>query len=107
MVQTTHTVEGLKGLIKEGGTKRRKAVKRLIEDLGGTLEAYYYAFGETDLYIVADMPDNVSTTAGSLISNVAGASKVKVTVLITPEEVDQATDLAKEKMAAYRPPGKE
>jgi len=51
------------------------------------------------------MPDNVSTTAGSLIGNAAGTSKVNVTVLITPEEVDQATDLARKKMAAYRPPG--
>ena len=55
--------------------------------------------------MIMDLPDNVRATAVSLIGNAAGAIKARVTVLITPEEVDQATDLAKEKMAAYRPPG--
>ena len=95
----------MKGLVKEGGSSRREAVARLVESLGGTVEAYYYAFGDTDVHIIMDLPDNVIATAGSLISNVTGTSKVKITVLITPEEVDQATDLAKEKMVAYRPPG--
>ena len=103
---TSYTVEGLKGLIKEGGSKRREAVAQALKSLGGTLEAYYYAFGGTDLFIIMDLPDNVSATAASLVSNVAGTSKIETIVLITPKEVDQAADLAKEKMAAYRPPGR-
>ena len=95
----------MKGLIKEGGSSRREAGEQAIKSLGGTVEAYYFAFGDTDVYMIMDMPDNVSATAISLIANAAGTSKVTATVLITPEEVDQATDLAKEKMAAYRPPG--
>ena len=77
-----------------------------MKALGGTLEAMYYAFGDTDIYLIVDLPDNVAATAASLMGNVPGTSTVTFTVLITPEEVDQATDLAKEKMAAYRPPGR-
>ena len=107
LMQGTYTAEGVKGILKEGGTGRRDAAERLTEGMGGTLEAHYFAFGDTDVYFIMDAPDNVIVTAASLIGNAAGTSTVTFTVLLTPEEVDQATDLAKEKMAAYRPPGQE
>ena len=105
LFQGTLTDTGLKGILNEGGTSRWKAVEALAKSLGGTLESYYYAFGDPDLFVVMDLPDNVSATAGSLIANAAGTTKIKTTVLITLEEVDQATDLAKKTSAAYRPPG--
>ncbi len=97
-----YTEEGLKGLLKEGGSSRREAVVLALKGLGGTLEAFYYAFGDTDLFGIAYLPDNVSTIAFTLIINAAGMAKVKTTVLITPEEVDQAT----KKSVEYRPPGR-
>lgn len=97
----SYTEEGLKGLLKEGGSKRREPVEQLFESLGGRLEAYYFAFGDDDFYIIADLPDNVSSTAGSLVVNASGAVKVKIVVLLTPEEVDQAV----KKTVEYRPPG--
>ena len=103
--RASYTVEGLKGLLKEGGVSRREAVAKAIESLGGTLEAFYFAFGDTDVYYIADYPDNATATATSIVGNAAGTSKTTITVLVTPEEVDQATDLAKEKMGVYRPPG--
>ena len=105
LFRCNYTVEGLKGLIKEGGSKRKEAVSQAFKAMGGTVKAYYYAFGCTDLFIIVDLPDNVSATAASLVGNAAGTSKIEITVLIPPEEVDQAVELAKEKMAAYRPPG--
>jgi uncharacterized protein with GYD domain len=105
LCQAVYTEKGLQGLLKEGGLARRAAVEQAIQAVGGTMEAFYYAFGETDVFFIADYPDNVTTAAASLVGNAAGTSKVTYTVLITPEEVDQATELAKEKMAAYRPPG--
>jgi uncharacterized protein with GYD domain len=95
----------LKGLLKEGGSSRWKALEKLAKSLGGTLESYYYAFGDLDFYITMDLPSNVGAVAGSLIGNAAGTTNTKTTVLITLKEMDQATDLAKEKIAAYRPPG--
>lgn len=103
--RASYTVEGLKGLLQEGGSRRREAIAQAFKALGGTLEALYYAFGDTDVYFIVDMPDNMTATAASLVGNAAGTSKVTYTVLITPEEVDQAVDLANEKTAAYRPPG--
>jgi uncharacterized protein with GYD domain len=102
----TLTGEGLEGVLKEGGTNRGKAVQKLAESLGGTMESYYYAFGDPDLYVVMDLPDHLSAAAASLIANAAGTTNIKTTVLITLDEVDQITDLVKEKTAAYRPPGR-
>ena len=93
--------EGLKGLIKEGGTSRRAVVEKMVKSLGGKLEVFYYAFGETDLYVIADMPDNVSAAALSLIVAASGAVTLNTTVLMTPEEMDQAA----KKTPSYRPPG--
>lgn len=101
-LQASYTEEGLKGLLKEGGSKRRAAVEETIKGLGGKLEAFYYAFGDSDALVIVDVPDHVTATAASLTVNASGAARVKTTVLITPEEVDQAT----KKTVHYRPPGK-
>jgi uncharacterized protein with GYD domain len=96
------TMDGIKGTMKEGGTARKAAVEKAIKSLGGTPEAYYYAFGGTDVVGIADMPDNVSAAAFALLVTVAGGAAVSTTVLLTPEEVDE---IAK-KTGDYRPPGK-
>jgi uncharacterized protein with GYD domain len=101
LFQASYTEAGLKGLLKEGGSKRREAVEQTVKGLGGTLEAFYYAFGDRDVFAIADLPDDVSTTAFSLMVNAAGTAKVKTIVLITPKEVDQAV----KKSVDYRPPG--
>jgi uncharacterized protein with GYD domain len=101
MVQFSYTDEGLAGLMKEGGSGRREATKKLVESLGGTLESYYFAFGEYDGFLVVDGVDNVEMAAAALIGGASGAVKTKTTVLLTPEEVDQAV----KKHGDYRPPG--
>ena len=101
LVQANYTDEGLKGLLKEGGSKRREAVEKAVKGLGGTLESFYYAFGDVDVLGVIDLPDNVSATAFALLVTAGGGATVKTTVLITPEEVDQAA----KKTLDYRPPG--
>ena len=101
LAHVSYTVEGLKGLLKDGGTKRREVVVKLAESLGGKLEAFYYALGEDDLFVIFDFPENVSATSASLIVNASGAAKVKMTALLTPEEVDEAV----KKSVAYSPPG--
>ena len=97
----TYTGEGLKGFLKEGGSKRRDATKQLVESVGGTLEAYYFAFGDNDFYLIADVSDNKSAAAGSLVANASGTVKVKTVVLLTPEEIDEVVKMTVE----YRPPG--
>jgi len=92
--------EGVKGLLKEGGSSRRAVVEKLVESMGGTVEAFYYAFGETDLYVIAELPDNESMTAVALMVAASGAIDIKTTVLITPEEIDEAV----KKTPTYQPP---
>jgi uncharacterized protein with GYD domain len=101
LVQANYVGEGIKGLLKDGGTGRRAAVARLFESVGGKVEAFYYAFGETDLFVVADVPDNVTAAALSLTVNAAGVATAKVTVLLTAEEIDAAA----KKTPSYRAPG--
>jgi uncharacterized protein with GYD domain len=100
--QANYVGEGLKGLLKEGGSSRRAVVEKIIGSMGGKLEAFYYAFGETDLYVIVDMPDNVSVAAFALTIAASGAVTLKTTVLMTPEEIDKAV----KKTPGYRPPGK-
>jgi len=101
LVQASYVGEGLKGLLKEGGSSRKKAVETVIKGMGGTLESFYYAFGEYDVFGIADMPDNVTAAAFSLAINASGAIQARTTVLMTPEEVDEAV----KKTVNFRPPG--
>ena len=101
LVQANYVGEGVKGLLKEGGTSQRAAAEKLVKSLGGTLEAFYYAFGETDAYVIADLPDNASMAAIALTVSASGAATVKTTVLMTPEDIDEAA----KKTPSYRPPG--
>ena len=101
MVTGTYVGEGVKGLLKEGGSSRRAAVQKAVEGLGGKLEVFYYAFGDFDVFGIAAMPDNVTAAAFSLMVNSTGTVNVKTTVLLTPEEVDQVS----KKVVDYRAPG--
>ena len=101
MFRTSYTRSGLKGLLAEGGTGREAALRQTVESAGGELEGFYYAFGDCDLFLIADLPDEAAATALSLNIAAAGALTVSVTVLLTPETVDEAVA----KSVAYRKPG--
>lgn len=101
LAQCNYVGEGVKGLLKEGGSSRRAVVEKLVGSVGGTVDAFYYAFGEIDLYVIADLPDNVTMTTLALLVAASGVITIKTTVLITPEEVDEAA----KKTPSYRPPG--
>lgn len=101
LVEADYTVEGTKGLIKEGGSKRRTAVEAALKSVGGKLEVFYYSFGHRDAIIIADIPDPTSALALSLAVGASGSVTYKTTPLITPEEVDQAA----KKSVGYRAPG--
>lgn len=97
----SYTPEGLRGLLSEGGSGRREAAAQALKSVGGTLEAFYFAFGDDDFYIIVDLPDNVSATAVSFVGNVSGTFRIKTIVLLTPEEVDEAIRMRVD----FRPPG--
>jgi uncharacterized protein with GYD domain len=99
--QASYTADGTKGLLKDGGSKRRATVQQMVEKAGGKLHAFYYAFGEADVYGIAEFPDHATAAALSLTVNASGAVGLRTTVLLTPEEVDAAA----KKSISYRPPG--
>jgi uncharacterized protein with GYD domain len=101
LIKASYTTEGAKGLLKEGGSSRRAAISKLIEGIGGKVEAFYYAYGEDDAYVITDLPDAVSGLAVSLAVNASGAVRLSTIPLITPEEIDAAA----KKSVAYRAPG--
>ena len=101
LIISSLTQQGIRGTLNEGGTARREAIRRATESLGGKLEAYYYAFGQGDLYSIVDLPDNVSAAAASMTVNAAGVTHNTTVVLITPEEMDE---VSKKNVQAYVPP---
>jgi uncharacterized protein with GYD domain len=101
LVKASYSPEGAKGVQGAGGTSRRDAIAKLAEGLGGSLESFYFAFGDTDVYVVLELPDNRTAAAASIAVNAAGAAASEVVVLLTPEDVDAAAKLSVD----YRPPG--
>jgi uncharacterized protein with GYD domain len=99
--QASYTAEGAKGLIKEGGTKRRAAIKQMVEAAGGKLHAFYFAFGKDDVVGITEFPDAATALALSVAVSAAGVVNIRSTVLISTEEMDAAT----KKSVGYRPPG--
>jgi uncharacterized protein with GYD domain len=101
LVRANYKSEGLKGIMKDGGTARRTAVEQMATGFGGRVEAFYFAFGDTDAFVIVDAPDNVTAAAVALAVNGSGAVTATTTPLLTPEEIDQAT----KKNVKYRAPG--
>jgi uncharacterized protein with GYD domain len=101
LFKANYVGKGVEGLLKEGGTSRREAVTKAVTAVGGKLESFYYAFGDTDVLGVIDVPDVAGAIATSLAINATGAVRLALTPLILPEEVDAAT----KKKTSYRPPG--
>ena len=102
LVTASYSAEGVKGLARDGGTKRRAAAEAAIKSAGGRMEAFYFAFGEHDAYVLIDAPDNAAVAAASIAINGSGAVQAKTVVLLTPEEMDQAA----KKTVTYTPPGR-
>ena len=101
LITASYTTDGLKGLLKDGGSARRTAVQKAADSLGGKLETLYFAFGDHDVIAIADLPDNGTAAAFSLTVNATGAVRTTTTPLLTAEEIDAAS----KKSVSYRAPG--
>jgi uncharacterized protein with GYD domain len=102
LLEVSYTAEGAKGLLKDGGSKRRAAAQAAIQSVGGTIETFYYALGERDVLVIVEMPDAVSVAAASITLAASGAVTSKTTALLSSEEIDSAV----KKSAVYTPPGR-
>ena len=99
LLKVSYSADGLKGVMKEGGTNRVKAVERALAGVGGSLESFY--FGQDDVYVIADVPDHASAMAMAATVGSSGAiGSYETVVLLSPAEVDKAMNLTVD----YAPP---
>lgn len=101
LLEVTYTLEGIKGVREKGGSDRLAAATQLIEGLGGKIESFFFAFGGTDAFVVADLPDDVAAAAAALTVSAGGGATTRTVPLLTPAQVDAAVS----KKPTYRPPG--
>jgi uncharacterized protein with GYD domain len=101
LIQASYNAEGLKGLRKDTASGRKAAVTKAVKNLKGKVESFYFALGEDDVVVIADLPDNVSVAALSLGASASGLVRTKTTALMTVEETDEALKIS----SGYRPPG--
>jgi uncharacterized protein with GYD domain len=101
LIRGRYAAEGVKGLMEEGGSKRLAAAAAAIESVGGSVDSFYYAFGEDDVIGICDFPDAASATAVSMMINSTGAVSITLTPLMTVDEIDDAAS----RTPSYRPPG--
>ena len=101
LIEASYTQQGVEGVRSAGGSSRRDAVAAACESVGGTMESFHFAFGDTDAYVICDLPSNEAATALALSVNAAGGATAKTIVLLTPEEVDAAIKQSPD----YRSPG--
>ncbi len=103
LIHGCYTLEGVRGLLKEGAAARQAHFTANVENLGGKVETHYFAFGADDIYTIVDLPDNVSSASLSLALNAGGGVSISVTVLLTADEVDRAIE--KTANVHHRPSG--
>ena len=102
LIKASYSTEGVKGVMRAGGTSRVNAVKRAVEGLGGSLESFYFAFGSDDVYVTVSAPHNNAAMAMSAAVGSSGAlDRYETVVLLEPSEMDQAMDM----VVDYAPPG--
>jgi uncharacterized protein with GYD domain len=101
LLEASYTLDGVKGVQSQGGSSRRDAIAKVAESVGGSLEGFYFAFGDRDAYAIVDLPDNETAAAVALTVDASGGASVRTVVLLTPEEVDAAA----KRTVDYRPPG--
>ena len=101
LFKASYTAQGEEGVRSKGGTDRRSAVSDMVSSVGGELESFYFSFGDHDAFSIVDLPDDEAAAAVALIADAAGFARVETTVLLTPEQVDEAA----KRSITYRPPG--
>lgn len=101
LIKANYNSDGAAGLAAKGGTARRDAVGKMLADVGGSIECFYYAWGDVDAYLVVDVPSDEAMVGIALSVNKSGATTITTTPLLTPEQVDAAATTA----PGYTPPG--
>ena len=102
LLKVSYTPEGIKGVMKDGGSSRVSSVAKTLAGVGGSLESFYFALGSDDVYVIAEVPDNGTAMAiGAAIASSGAISSYETVVLLSPAEVDTALQTS----ISYQAPG--
>ncbi|MFT4866830.1 MAG: hypothetical protein ACI8RE_003030 [Ilumatobacter sp.] len=102
MITANYSSDGMKGVLADGGTSRKAAVEALAAGVGGTVDAVYFSFGQQDVIIICDLPDEASVaTIAMTVASTGAVISTGSMPLLTAEEVDAAA----KNSPAYRAPG--
>jgi uncharacterized protein with GYD domain len=102
LLKIKYSADGIGGVMKDGGSARRSAAEQLAKDVGGSVEAFYYAFGDDDAYAICDMPDNKAAATVAMTVSATGKIAISTVPLLTVDEMDA---IAAGTKLSYTPPG--
>ena len=101
MISANYTAQGMEGVRSAGAKSRIDAVSSMLEAMGGRLESFHFAFGDTDVFAIAEVPDDEAAAAVAIAINSSGAVNIRTTKLLTVEQIDEAL----RRTVNYQPPG--
>ena len=101
LLKVAYSVDGIKGVMKEGAESRSTFVSKMAADLGGSVESFDFAFGQTDVFVIAEMPDDETAAAIAMSVAASGAGSIETVKLLSPAQVDKARGIN----TGYRAPG--
>ena len=101
MISANYTPQGMEGVRAAGAKSRLDAVTTMLEGMGGKLESFHFAFGDTDVFAIVEAPDDEAVTAVAIAINSSGATTIRTTKLLTVEQVDEAIG----RSVKYQAPG--
>ena len=101
MFKVAYSKEGMQGVIKEGAASRQTFIEKMAAEMGGSISSFDFAFGDTDVYVIAEMPDHVTAASVATAVAASGAASIETVVLLSADDVDRAIG----KHAPYRAPG--
>jgi uncharacterized protein with GYD domain len=102
LLKVRYTGDGIQGVLRDGGSARRAAAQDLAKSVGGSIESFYFAFGEDDAYVICDLPDNRAAASIALTVSATGRLAVTTVPLLTVDEIDA---IAAGNKLTYTPPG--
>jgi uncharacterized protein with GYD domain len=101
LVKARYTAAGLRGLQQDKGSGREQAVAAACASVGGKLDAIYFALGDHDVFVIADLPDTIAAARISAAVGATGLIESTTVPLLTVAEADKAFSGT----VSFRPPG--
>jgi uncharacterized protein with GYD domain len=100
----SYTQQSWSNLVKNP-ENREAATRKLFQDAGGKLDAYYWAFGPDDFVAIGDLPDDEAAAAISIAGSSSGAVSGRTIRLITMDEAQSILRKAQKVVSGYARPG--